>query len=100
MKIIKFRLVCTETKFYIFLLILIFLVFFYLIFDSIFLFFFLWLITDMLYNLRIASPKPGHPERVHSPTPAIPQRKVVRSYDRFLKINVKHITDGQVCYKY
>ncbi|XKL62053.1 hypothetical protein PGB90_001886 [Kerria lacca] len=50
---------------------------------------------DMLYNLRIASPKPGHPERVHSPTPAIPQRKVVRSYDRFLKINVKHITDGQ-----
>lgn len=40
--------------------------------------------------------KPGHPERVHSPTHTITQPKQVRPFERFLKINVKHITDGQV----
>ncbi|XP_065214765.1 nuclear receptor coactivator 7 isoform X8 [Planococcus citri] len=51
---------------------------------------------DMLDNLRIASPKPGHAERIHSPTPAtVTQQKPVRTFDRFLKINVRHITDGQ-----
>ncbi|KAK7602830.1 hypothetical protein V9T40_006804 [Parthenolecanium corni] len=39
--------------------------------------------------------KPGHPERVHSPTHTITQPKQVRPFERFLKINVKHITDGQ-----
>ena len=51
----------------------------------------------MLDNLRVASPKPGHAERIHSPTPAaVTQQKPVRTFDRFLKINVRHITDGQV----
>lgn len=53
----------------------------------------------MLDNLRVASPKPGHPERIHSPTPAaVTQQKPVRTFDRFLKINVRHITDGQVSF--
>lgn len=50
---------------------------------------------EILDNLRPVSPKPGHIERVK--TPMSPQTK---RYDhreaRFLKINVRHITDGQV----
>lgn len=53
-------------------------------------------LSDILDNLRVASPKPGHAERIHSPTPAVAQQKPVRTFDRFLKINVRHITDGQV----
>lgn len=46
-----------------------------------------------------ASPKSGHPERVHSPSHAVTQPKQVRPFERFLKINVRHITDGQVSWQ-
>lgn len=54
------------------------------------------LFLEVLDSLRVASPKPGHAERIHSPIPAVPHQKPVRTFDRFLKINVRHITDGQV----
>lgn len=52
----------------------------------------------MLDNLRPVSPKPGHVERVR--TPSCPQgstedEEPVAFRQRFLKINVRHITDGQ-----
>ncbi|XP_046667905.1 nuclear receptor coactivator 7 isoform X9 [Homalodisca vitripennis] len=46
---------------------------------------------DMLEKLRLTSPKPGHAERVRTPLSPTPDP----SHQRFLKINVRHITDGQ-----
>ncbi|XP_057666592.1 oxidation resistance protein 1 isoform X18 [Diorhabda carinulata] len=57
---------------------------------------------ELLENLRPVSPKPGHVERVR--TPSCPQGGSSTEYEdsesavfreRFLKINVRHITDGQ-----
>ncbi|XP_044750372.1 nuclear receptor coactivator 7 isoform X3 [Coccinella septempunctata] len=54
---------------------------------------------DLLDTLRPASPKPGHVERVR--TPSYAQSSTERDEEspifreRFLKINVRHITDGQ-----
>ncbi|CAG9839023.1 unnamed protein product [Diabrotica balteata] len=57
---------------------------------------------ELLENLRPVSPKPGHVERVR--TPSCPQGGSSSEYEdsesavfreRFLKINVRHITDGQ-----
>ncbi|KAI4465810.1 nucleolar protein 7/estrogen receptor coactivator-related [Holotrichia oblita] len=53
---------------------------------------------ELLDNLRPVSPKPGHAERIR--TPSGPQgssemEEESAVYKRFLKINVKHITDGQ-----
>lgn len=56
---------------------------------------------ELLDNLRPVSPKPGHVERVR--TPSCPQGSSTETDDqesavfreRFLKINVRHITDGQ-----
>lgn len=72
-------------------------------------------LTDILDNLRPVSPKPllpGHIERVTTPlsplashigaaapsSEADDHRSVAeqRNCERFLKINVRHITDGQV----
>lgn len=54
---------------------------------------------ELLDNLRPVSPKPGHAERVRTPlgTPATSadQEEETAFRERFLKINVKHITDGQ-----
>ena len=47
----------------------------------------------MLEKLRLTSPKPGHVERVKTPLSPTPDAAAAR----FLKINVRHITDGQVC---
>lgn len=59
------------------------------------------IITELLDNLRPVSPKPGHVERVR--TPSCSQSSADFDDDssavfreRFLKINVRHITDGQV----
>ncbi|KAL3282082.1 hypothetical protein HHI36_005281 [Cryptolaemus montrouzieri] len=54
---------------------------------------------ELLDNLRPVSPKPGHVERVR--TPSCAQSSTDRDEEspifreRFLKINVRHITDGQ-----
>lgn len=56
---------------------------------------------ELLDNLRPVSPKPGHVERVRTPsctqgsisTDIEEESAVFR--ERFLKINVRHITDGQ-----
>ncbi|KAK9870388.1 hypothetical protein WA026_007953 [Henosepilachna vigintioctopunctata] len=54
---------------------------------------------ELLDTLRPVSPKPGHVERVR--TPSVAQNSTERDEDspifreRFLKINVRHITDGQ-----
>ncbi|XP_049822534.1 oxidation resistance protein 1 isoform X7 [Aethina tumida] len=55
---------------------------------------------ELLDNLRPVSPKPGHVERVRTPsctqassTDIDEESAVFR--ERFLKINVRHITDGQ-----
>lgn len=72
-------------------------------------------VTDILDNLRPVSPKPplpGHIERVTTPSSLLAShtgavapsseagvhRSVAeqRNCERFLKINVRHITDGQV----
>lgn len=51
----------------------------------------IFLFLDLLDNLRPSSPKPGHVERIVTPNdlddPVVVQR--------FLKLNVRHITDGQ-----
>lgn len=57
--------------------------------------------SELLDNLRPVSPKPGHVERVRTPSTNQPssidhedsESAVFR--ERFLKINVRHITDGQ-----
>lgn len=56
--------------------------------------------VELLDNLRPVSPKPGHAERVRTPSynqASIPEQDEEScSYnERFLKINVRHITDGQ-----
>lgn len=48
---------------------------------------------DILDGLRPNSPKPGHIERISSPNIKNDDDPVV--IQRFLKINVRHITDGQ-----
>ncbi|KAL5240297.1 hypothetical protein ACI65C_007707 [Semiaphis heraclei] len=50
---------------------------------------------DMLDTLRPSSPKPGHPERIGSSVSPSSGRSHSRGVERFLKINVRHITDGQ-----
>ncbi|KAF5287958.1 hypothetical protein FQA39_LY15596 [Lamprigera yunnana] len=56
---------------------------------------------ELLDNLRPVSPKPGHAERVRTPSynqASIPEQdeEYTAAYtERFLKINVRHITDGQ-----
>ena len=54
--------------------------------------------TELLNNLRPVSPKPGHLERVKTPLgSANAMDEDVQPYkERFLKITVRHITDGQV----
>lgn len=47
---------------------------------------------DLLDNLRPTSPKPGHVERIVTPNQSEDDPVVVQ---RFLKLNVRHITDGQ-----
>lgn len=56
--------------------------------------------TDLLDNLRPVSPKPGHMERVRTPlgTSGATEKDQKPFRERFLKINVRHITDGQVMY--
>lgn len=52
-------------------------------------------------NLRPVSPKPGHVERVRTPsgtqasTISENEEETTPYRERFLKINVRHITDGQ-----
>ena len=54
--------------------------------------------TELLDNLRPVSPKPGHLERVKTPQGnSSSGTDDLQAYrERFLKINVRHITDGQV----
>lgn len=54
---------------------------------------------ELLDNLRPVSPKPGHMERVRTPlggTNPIMETEERPFEERFLKISVHHITDGQV----
>lgn len=58
------------------------------------------LLADILEGLRPGSPKPGHIERVGSSSQQQAEEEANKSDDpvitqRFLKINVRHITDGQ-----
>lgn len=61
-------------------------------------------LTELLDNLRPVSPKPGHMERVKTPlgiSSAVIEEEEQPFKERFLKIDVRHITDGQVkimCY--
>lgn len=48
--------------------------------------------SELLDGLRPGSPKPGHIERVSSPNADVDDPVITQ---RFLKINVRHITDGQ-----
>lgn len=48
--------------------------------------------AELLDGLRPGSPKPGHIERVASPNADADDPVITQ---RFLKINVRHITDGQ-----
>ncbi|XP_017782907.1 PREDICTED: oxidation resistance protein 1 isoform X4 [Nicrophorus vespilloides] len=52
---------------------------------------------ELLDNLRPVSPKPGHAERIRTPSCNTDSFADEESaiYKRFLKINVRHITDGQ-----
>ncbi|XP_014599530.1 PREDICTED: nuclear receptor coactivator 7 isoform X5 [Polistes canadensis] len=53
---------------------------------------------ELLDNLRPVSPKPGHIERVKTPLGsgnAVMEDDEQPFKERFLKINVRHITDGQ-----
>lgn len=56
-------------------------------------------LAELLDNLRPVSPKPGHAERVRTPsgpqTSTDPDEESAIFRERFLKINVRHITDGQ-----
>nr|CAH7761001.1 unnamed protein product [Callosobruchus chinensis] len=56
--------------------------------------------TELLDNLRPVSPKPGHVERVRTPScnqgsTDLDDSESAIFRERFLKINVRHITDGQ-----
>lgn len=50
---------------------------------------------ELLDGLRPGSPKPGHIERVASPNASATDVDDPVITQRFLKINVRHITDGQ-----
>nr|XP_031825541.1 oxidation resistance protein 1 isoform X4 [Nomia melanderi] len=53
---------------------------------------------ELLDNLRPVSPKPGHMERVKTPlsiSTAVIEEEEQPFKERFLKIDVRHITDGQ-----
>jgi hypothetical protein len=50
------------------------------------------LLLDLLDDLRPSSPKPGRVERITTPNQSEEDPVVVQ---RFLKLNVRHITDGQ-----
>ncbi|XP_014478018.1 PREDICTED: nuclear receptor coactivator 7 isoform X1 [Dinoponera quadriceps] len=53
---------------------------------------------ELLDNLRPVSPKPGHMERIKTPlgTSSVTTEEDEQPFrERFLKINVRHITDGQ-----
>ncbi|XP_025987962.1 nuclear receptor coactivator 7 isoform X4 [Solenopsis invicta] len=52
---------------------------------------------ELLDNLRPVSPKPGHMERIKTPlgTSGATHEDEQPFRERFLKINVRHITDGQ-----
>ncbi|XP_033227948.1 oxidation resistance protein 1 isoform X3 [Belonocnema kinseyi] len=50
---------------------------------------------ELLDNLRPASPKPGHLERIKTPQNTTAMEEDEPYKERFLKINVRHITDGQ-----
>ncbi|XP_032676394.1 oxidation resistance protein 1 isoform X6 [Odontomachus brunneus] len=53
---------------------------------------------ELLDNLRPVSPKPGHMERIKTPlgTSSVGTEEDEQPFrERFLKINVRHITDGQ-----
>ncbi|XP_076234385.1 TLD domain-containing protein mustard isoform X3 [Calliopsis andreniformis] len=53
---------------------------------------------ELLDNLRPVSPKPGHMERVKTPlgiANAVIEEEEQPFRERFLKIDVRHITDGQ-----
>lgn len=50
------------------------------------------LVVDLLDDLRPSSPKPGRAERITTPSQFEDDPVVVQ---RFLKLNVRHITDGQ-----
>ncbi|KAG7202612.1 hypothetical protein KM043_009798 [Ampulex compressa] len=53
---------------------------------------------ELLDNLRPVSPKPGHIERIKTPLgsgAAVREEDEQPFRERFLKINVRHITDGQ-----
>jgi len=57
-------------------------------------------LADILEGLRPGSPKPGHIERVGGSSQQQAEEEANKSDDpvitqRFLKINVRHITDGQ-----
>ncbi|XP_039295641.1 nuclear receptor coactivator 7 isoform X3 [Nilaparvata lugens] len=51
--------------------------------------------TAILDKLRVASPKPGHVERISSPQSPLTSANRNKALERFLKICVRHITDGQ-----
>lgn len=53
--------------------------------------------TELLDGLRPGSPKPGHIQRIESPNPTAANQNEDDpvTTQRFLKINVRHITDGQ-----
>ncbi|XP_033337195.1 TLD domain-containing protein mustard isoform X5 [Megalopta genalis] len=53
---------------------------------------------ELLDNLRPVSPKPGHMERVKTPlgiSSTVIQEEEQPYKERFLKIDVRHVTDGQ-----
>lgn len=53
---------------------------------------------ELLDNLRPVSPKPGHMERVKTPlgiSNAVIEEEEQPYKERFLKIDVRHVTDGQ-----
>ncbi|XP_051158882.1 oxidation resistance protein 1 isoform X4 [Leptopilina boulardi] len=50
---------------------------------------------ELLGNLRPVSPKPGHLERIRTPQNSTVMDEDGPYKERFLKINVRHITDGQ-----
>lgn len=51
--------------------------------------------VELLDGLRPGSPKPGHIKRIESPNAAAKNEDDPVVTQRFLKINVRHITDGQ-----
>lgn len=64
-----------------------------------FIFTMLYDFAELLDNLRPVSPKPGHMERIKTPlgtSSGTADEDEQPFRERFLKINVRHITDGQV----